>query len=125
MNMVKVIFRILLILIVIALLSGALYALVQNTSLGASFGRGDFGSRAFTGQTPGVPISGSITGTSLSPGRFGEGGEGRFSFSLLRGLGGVLGNTIAIGAITLFVVLVRKPRAPRLLRVRPVSIDQP
>jgi len=125
MNMLKVIFRILLILIVIALVSAALYALVQNTSLGASFGRGDFGSRAFTGQTSSVAISGTLTGTSFSPGRFGEGSEGRFSFSLLRGLSGVLGNTIAIGAITLMVVLVRKPRAPRLLRVRPVSLDQP
>ena len=122
--MLKVIIRILLILIVIAMVSGALYALVQNTSLGASFGRGDFGSRTFTGQTPGLAISGTITGMRLSPGRFGDEGEGRFSFSLLRGLSGVLGNTIAIGAITLIVVLVRRPKAPHLLRVRPVSIDQ-
>jgi hypothetical protein len=123
--MLKVIFRILVLLLVIALVGGALYALVQNTSIGGSFGRGDFGSRAFTGQTPAVAISGTIPGTSFSPSRFGEGGEGRFSFSLLRGLTGVVGNSFAIGAITLIVVLVRKPRALRLLRVRPVSIDQP
>jgi hypothetical protein len=123
--MLKVIVRIFLILIVIAMVSAALYVLVQNTSLGLSFGRGDFGSRSFTGQPPAAPISGTLTGIGFSPGRFGEGGEGRFSFSLLRGLSGVLGNTIAIGAITLMVVLVRKPRAPRLLRVRPVSLDQP
>ena len=121
--MLKVIFRIMVILLVIALVGGAIYLLVQNTSLGASFGRGDFGNRTFTGQAPAA--SGTKTGQSFSPNRFGEGGEGRFNFSLSRGLAGVLGNTIAIAAITLVVVLVRKPRMPRLLHARPVSIDQP
>ncbi len=120
--MLKVTFRILLILLVIALLGGALYALVQNTSLGASFGRGDFGNRTFTVQTPAA--SGTITGQSFSPNRSGEGGEGRFSFSLGRGLAGVLGNSIAIAGITLVVVLVRRQKMPALLHVRPVSIDQ-
>src|ERR1035437_9443596 len=103
--MLKVPFRILLIVLVIALLGGALYALVQNTSLGTSFGRGDFGSRSLPVQTPATT---NLTGQSFSTNRFGEGGEGRFNFSLSRGLAGVLGNSIAITAITLFVVLVRK-----------------
>jgi hypothetical protein len=122
MNMLKVPFRILLIVLVIALLGGVVYALVQNTSLGASFGRGDFGNRSLPVQTPAAT---NLTGQSFSVNRFGEGGEGRFNFSLSRGLAGVLGNSIAIAGITLVVVLVRKTRAPRLLHVRPVSIDQP
>ena len=124
--MLKVTFRILLILLVIALLGGAVYALVQNTSLGASFGRGDFGNRALTGALPATTASGTITRQSFSPNRFGEGGgEGRFNFSPSRGLAGVLGNSIAIAGITLLVVLVRRQRMPRLLHARPVSIDQP
>ena len=120
---VKAIFRFLVILLILALLGAAIYALVQNTSLGAASGRGDFGSRSFAGQTSSAANSGIVTAQSFSANRFGEGGEGRFSFSLARGLAGVLGNGIAIAAITLLVVLVRKTRAPRLLRVRPVSID--
>jgi len=119
--MLKIISRILVIVLIIALLGGAIYALVQNTSLAGSFGRGDFGSRTFT-STAG---SGTIRVQSFSPNGFGEREGGRFSFSPGRGLTGVLGNSIAIAAITLLVVLVRKPRAPRLLHVRPVSIDQP
>jgi hypothetical protein len=120
--MLKVTFRILLILLVIALLGGAVYALVQNTSLGASFGRGDFGSRSLPAQSPATT---NLTGQSFSTNRFGEGGEGRFNFSPSRGLAGVLGNSIAIAGITLVVVLVRKPKMPRLLHVRPASLDQP
>jgi hypothetical protein len=120
--MLKVTFRILLILLVIALLGGAIYALVQNTSLRASFGRGDFGSRSLPTQTSATT---NLTGQSLSTNRFGEGGEGRFNFSLSRGLAGVLGNSIAIAGITLVVVLVRRQRMPRLLHTRPVSLDQP
>jgi len=115
-------FRILLILLVVVLLGGGFYALVQNTSLGASFGRGDFGSRSLPAQAPATT---NLTGQSFSPNRLGEGSEGRFNFSLSRGLAGVLGNSIAIAGITLIVVLVRRPRMPRLLHVRPVSIDQP
>jgi hypothetical protein len=121
--MLKVPFRILLIVLVIALLGGAVYALVQNTSLGASFGRGDFGSRSLTVQSPAAT---NLTGQSFSTNRFGEGGgEGRFNFSLSRGLAGVLGNSIAIAGITLAVMLVRRQRMPRLLHTRPVSLDQP
>jgi hypothetical protein len=123
--MLKAIFRFLIILLILALLGAAIYALVQNTALGAAFGRGDFGNRSFTGQAPAAALSGTISRTVFSANRFGEGGEGRFSFSLTRGLAGVLGNGIAIAVITLLVVLVRKARAPRLLHVRPVSIDQP
>jgi hypothetical protein len=123
--MLKIISRIMVILLMIALLGGAVYALVQNTSIGSSFGRGDSGSRAFTGQAPAATGSGITSATSFSSDRLREGGEGRFSFSPARGLTGVLGNTIAIAGITLLVLLVRRPRAPRLLHVRPVSIDQP
>lgn len=121
--MLKVTARILIILLIIALLGGGIYALVQNSSLGASFGRGDFGNRAFSGQALAVARTGTLSGQTFSPNR--EGGEGRFTFSLSRGLAGVLGNTLAIGLITLTVVLVRKTRMPRLLHTRPVSLDQP
>jgi hypothetical protein len=124
--MLKVIFRILVIMLIIALLGGAFYTLVQNTSLVASSGRGGFGNRTFTGSLPATATSGTITGQGFSPNRFGEGGgEGRFNFSLSRGLAGVLGNSIAIASITLVVVLVRRQRMPRRLHVRPVSLDQP
>jgi hypothetical protein len=119
--MLKIISRIMVILLVIALLGGAVYALVQNTSVGASLGRGDSGSRVFTGQA----VAATTSAAGFSSNRLREDGEGRFSFSPARGLAGLLGNSIAIAGITLLVVLVRKPRAPRLLRVRPVSIDQP
>jgi hypothetical protein len=120
--MLKIAVRILLILLVIALLGGAIYALVQNTSLGASFGRGDFGNRSLPAQSPATT---NLTGQSFSTNRFGEDGEGRFTFSLSRGLAGVLGNSIAIAGITMIVVLVRRQRMPRLLHTRPVSLDQP
>jgi len=123
--MLKVIFRTLVIVLIIALLSGAVYELVQNTSLGSFSGRGDFGSRTFNSPAPSALVSGTFTRQNFTPNGFGEREGGRFSFSLGRGLSGVLGNSIAIAAITLFVVLVRKKRAPRLLQVRPVSINQP
>jgi len=116
--MLKVIGRILVVLLVIALVGGAIYALVQNTSLGSSIRGGDFGRRASTVPAPSF-------GQNPSPNRFGERGEGRFSFSLGRGLTGVLGNGFVIALITVLVVLVRKFKAPRLLHVRPVSLDQP
>jgi hypothetical protein len=125
MDMLKIVSRIFVILLIIALVGAAIYALVQNTSLGASFGRGDLGNRAFTAQGIAFVRTAAPSGQSFSPNLSGERGEGRFSFSLGRGLGGVMGNSIAIGVITLIVVLVRRPKAPRLLRVRPVSIDQP
>ena len=83
-----------------------------------SYNGGDFGRRGLSVQAPSF-------GQNPSPERFGDGGEGRFSFSLGRGLAGVLSNGFVIAMITLLVVLVRKFRAPRLLRVRPVSLDQP
>jgi hypothetical protein len=125
MDMLKFVSRIFVILLIIVLVGAAIYALIQNTSLGASFGRGDLGNRAFTGQNLAVSRTATLSGQSVSPNLVGERGEGRFSFSLGRGLSGVLGNSFAIGAITLIVVIVRRPKAPHLLRVRPVSIDQP
>ena len=121
--MLKVISRILIILLIIALLGGAIYVLVQNTSLGASFGRGDFRNRAFSVQVPAIARNGTLSGQSFSPNRFGEGGEGRFNYSLSHGLAGVLGNMIAIAMITLVELLVRRTRLPGLLHTRPVSID--
>jgi hypothetical protein len=116
--MLKVFFRILVFLLIIAVVAGGIYLLVQKTSIGAAFGRGDYGERAFT------TSSGTYTGQTISVNNFGERGEGRFSFSPGRGLTGVLGNGIEILAITLAVLAVRKAIAPRLLRVRPIRIDR-
>ena len=122
--MFKVIFRGLLILLIVAIVGAGIYTLVQNTSIGTLSGRGDFGGRTLTNQPATSASSGTFSAQNFQTARFREGGEGRFSFSPGRGLTGVLGNSILIVVITLAVVVVRKAMAPRLLRVRPVSLDR-
>lgn len=118
--MLKVIYRILIILVVVALVGGAIFALVQNKSGGIALG-----GRAFTRQSAATNGSGTFSGQSFTPNRVGERGEGRFSFSPLRGLSGIVGNSLLILVMTLGVFQLRKAMAPRILRVRPISLDQP
>jgi hypothetical protein len=118
--MLKVIYRSLILMLLIAMVAVGLYALIQNPSAGASLG-----GRAFSRQAaPGAAVSGTTAAQTYNPDRFREGWEGRFSFSLAGGLSGVLGNSILLALITLAVFQLRKAMAPRILRVRPVSIDQ-
>jgi hypothetical protein len=123
--MFKVIFRILVILLIVAIISGGIYAFVQNTSISSTFGRGGIGEGAFTGRPLASSSSATFSTQTFSPVRLGERGDGRFSFSLGRGVSGVLGNSVLIISITMVVMLLRKAMAPRILRVRPVSVDQP
>jgi uncharacterized protein (UPF0333 family) len=118
--MLKVTLRLLVILLVIALIGAGIYALVQNSPTNS----GNPAARGFPGQTVSV-ASRSSTGQAFSPQRFGERGEGRFNFSLGRGLAGALGNSLEILAITLTVILIRKAIAPRRFQVRTVRINQP
>jgi hypothetical protein len=95
--MIKITFRIIIILLAAALVSAGLYALVQNGS-----------SSPATRPESGFNISGANNALRTQPGGR-EGGERNFNnASLGRGLGGMLVTLLQIGAITFVVLQFRK-----------------
>ena len=124
--MLKLIGKILVILLVVALFTAGIYALVQNTSVGAA---GGFGERGFEGgrlrppnQNGAPAVAGQQFQGSRPPEGFGErdgGGEGGFSF--FRGMAGVLGHSLEIGLITLLVLFIRRLRSERKAAKQPAA----
>jgi len=104
--MFKIIGRILIILLVIGLVTGGLYALIQSSSANSSTAAPD---PRFENQPTGQ--------RQAPPGGFRERGDhgGEGEFSLGRGLGGVFGTLLKIGVVTLLVLLVQKllSKSPR------------
>lgn len=95
--MFKIIFRILVILLVAALVSGGLYALVQYSGASNIAERPE---RQFENQNSGQAGS--------QPNQFREHGGEHNAFSLGRGLFGVLGSLLKMGVIVFIVLQVQK-----------------
>jgi hypothetical protein len=92
--MIKIVFRVVIILLVAVLLSAGLFALVQNSSARIGFNN----QRQFN------PSANAGASSARPEGFRGEGRDFRGGASLVRGLGGILVGLLQIGAIT-FVVL--------------------
>ncbi|MCX6066590.1 MAG: hypothetical protein NT121_12675 [Chloroflexi bacterium] len=95
--MFKIIFRIIVILLVAALVSGGLYALVQSSGTNNLAERPE---HQFENQNAGR--------TGSQPDQFREHGEERNAFSFGRGLIGVLGSLLKVGVIVFIVLQVQK-----------------
>jgi hypothetical protein len=106
--MFKIISRILVILLVAAIVSGGLYALVQSGSAGSTETFPP--DRQFEGRT----FDRNPDGTITPPDRFRE-HESESEFSIGHGLAGMLGTLLKIGVVTLLVLLVQKmlAKSPR------------
>ncbi len=107
--MLKTLWRLLVILVVIALFTAGIYYLVQSGPL-ANVGR--FGDRGFEGGRPFPGDTGAIQpGQVPARGNFPpEGFRGEREgggFSLFRGLGGLIGHGLQIALITVLVLFVR------------------
>lgn len=98
--MFRTIGRITMILLVTAIVAGGIYVLVQNSGLNNS------------GSNPERQIGTQNTDGGTRPEQFRENDRNRGA-SLGRGLGGVLGHIIEIGAITGIVLLVQKTLSQR------------
>jgi hypothetical protein len=93
----KTILRIIVILLIAGIVSGGIYALVQNTILTSSM-------EAEHGQPPAMT---DADGQTFQPLERSEGGDEHVA-SLSRGLAGVVGTLVKLTVITIIVLLLQK-----------------